>query len=123
MSIFAQVYTDEDVAGLVATLLKSRGISATGTTTAIPDQPSCPLPPEKDTLPITRSPANLCGFATDLQILPLEERIAKEQALQDKKHALQAQQRLEAYCDRRALTPIIYRSSYRLLPMRMKGAQ
>lgn len=31
MSIFAQVYTDEDVAGLVATLLKSRGISATST--------------------------------------------------------------------------------------------
>jgi hypothetical protein len=29
MSIFAQIYTDEDVAGLVTTLLKSRGISAT----------------------------------------------------------------------------------------------
>jgi hypothetical protein len=31
MSIFASVYTDEDVAKLVSTLLKARGINATNT--------------------------------------------------------------------------------------------
>jgi ribosome-interacting GTPase 1 len=31
MSIFASIYTDEDVAKLVSTLLKSRGINATNT--------------------------------------------------------------------------------------------